>query len=541
MSSGSKVITGIAGLIFGIIILAIIIPMQNQQQQAIQTGLQQTNSQLNDATLDLINVCMTTQSIVDLNGCKQDLTDLQNRCKDPQNSIPACNDPRIDQFFSTVDSKIAHGQTQISTATLKVIDVCSRIHAPVEQCKFIMLEVQADCENQYTPACDDPRITQILNRQPNTVKTLNPDGDIASQSNQIVSDFLDRCMQATQPEDMQSCADTAKKMINLCNSMPGGIPAGCSDLRLQQIANNGQIANPITPSSTSVQTVFSPCPSVQIMVPSDCLGKYLPSSSDIGSDWISQDGPSIPAAANPSPMITQYVHQDYENAHANPEEVFDVWIEEWQSDSAAQIAFKTDEKSDYTQKSIVKNPQSNDDIIFSWSQPPQNGLTSSGAEFVLGSTIVKVEGIGDGDTSFQDMKKITQLILNKIGNSNISTTENNNFPKTTSSQSTSPPSKQSSLQFTNGFLKMDKLQYSANATPSEFATVSGKVNNSNGGYVILTITYPDGEKDQINAYVTNVGIFSSLIILDKTFPAGTYIVSGKYNDLELGSVSFTVK
>lgn len=181
--------------------------------------------------------------------------------------------------------------------------------------------------------------------------------------------------------------------------------------------------------SPSQQIVFSPCPTVDITIPSDCLGSYLPKPSDIGQQWTSQDGQSIPLGVNPSPMITQYVHQDFENYHTNPEEVFDVWVEEWQSPnctfvsttdcsatSAAEQAFSAF-KSEETSSSVIKNfhgnPQSND-ISFYWIQPSQNGLTTSGYEAVVGSVIIKIEGIGDGQNSVHDMGTIMGLILENI-------------------------------------------------------------------------------------------------------------------------------
>lgn len=331
-------------------IIGVIVSSQNlvRTNEESNTAIKAINQDLDASQTQLISDCSTkfTNPVV-LQQCVTDLTNIKQKCTTDSSysSFASCNDPRLEQFLMTANSKILNVQTKISTDVYKILDACSSIYAPLESCKASMLQIQANCENTYVPACDDVRITQILNKQP--VQPSQPTGDMVSQSNQQVSDYLGMCLTATQTSDIQSCADTANKMINLCNSMQGGIPSECSDPRLQQVANMGQ---PITTSSS-----------------------------------------------------------------------------------------------------------------------------------------------------------------------------------------------ESPLQPTNGFLKMDRTQYSANTNPPEFATISGKVNDPNGGYVILTITYPYGGTDQLNAYVTETGAFSSPIILDKSYPPGTYTVSGNYHDLDIGSVSFVVK
>src|SRR2546422_3798447 len=112
---------GIASGIIGIAILIFVVPNQFQQLQTANQGVQQTKNQLSEATLNFIDLCMTTQSIADLNGCKQELADIQNRCKDPSYATPACDDPRIPQFFSTVDSRIASYQNSNVATSVGVV------------------------------------------------------------------------------------------------------------------------------------------------------------------------------------------------------------------------------------------------------------------------------------------------------------------------------------------------------------------------------------------------------------------------------------
>ena len=72
-------------------------------------------------------------------------------------------------------------------------------------------------------------------------------------------------------------------------------------------------------------------------------------------------------------------------------------------------------------------------------------------------------------------------------------------------------------------------------------TISGTVSNPNGGYVVLTIVKPDGSTFQTNSNVTGIGTFATSIILDGSYPAGNYTVSGNYQDLDFGKITFIVK
>ncbi len=250
-----------------------------QQQQATKNLIQQDVSQIDTVSTNLINDCTTTQSISELTSCKASMSDLQNRCKDPAySSMKACSDPRIGQFFSTVDSKISFGRTQlVSDATnlnnqiLKMIDVCSQATdtATISTCKTEMTQIQQqDCGvlsssfdsvlgANSIPACRDPRIPQIINEQiaypSNEYNAANQNTTSQMQSaNQYTSSYLDSCMQARDSTTIQTCSLTAKKMLDYCNNISSvGIGQICNDPRLQQIANMGQAANSPAPLTAS--------------------------------------------------------------------------------------------------------------------------------------------------------------------------------------------------------------------------------------------------------------------------------------------------
>lgn len=232
----------IVGVVFGVILISVLVTTHFQQTQLMDTQIQQTKLELSTTYASLIDDCTTTQSIQELSSCKTTLSDLQTKCKDPNySSMNVCTDPRVGQFFTTVDSKINSAQTQlsidgqnISNSILKTVDVCSNTNDTtiLSQCKDEMTQIKTDCDTLKVSACSDPRIDQIMNRV-----IIQPPGGVVGQSNQIVSDFLGSCLKQTDPQLIQNCVDTAKKMVSLCNSMSSGVPSECNDPRLNQVAN----------------------------------------------------------------------------------------------------------------------------------------------------------------------------------------------------------------------------------------------------------------------------------------------------------------
>ncbi len=98
-----------------------------------------------------------------------------------------------------------------------------------------------------------------------------------------------------------------------------------------------------------------------------------------------------------------------------------------------------------------------------------------------------------------------------------------------------------SSQSIYGYFKLDKSQYTASGNPTDMVTISGKVNTPKGGNVVFTIVKPDGNTKKIDADVTSLGDFRTLIILDSSYSLGHYAVSGDYQGLDLGSTSFNLQ
>lgn len=232
----------IVGVVFGVILISILVTTHFQQSQMMDAQIQQTKLELSTTYANLVSDCTTTQSIQELTSCKTTLSDLQTKCKDPNySSMDVCTDPRVGQFFTTVDSKINSAQTQlavdgqnISDSILKTVDLCYGTNDTtiLSQCQTEMTQIKMDCNTLKVSACSDPRIDQIINRV-----VGQPSGGVVGQSNQIVSDFLTSCLKQTDPKLIQGCIDTAKNIVELCNSMSSGTPSECSDPRLNQVAN----------------------------------------------------------------------------------------------------------------------------------------------------------------------------------------------------------------------------------------------------------------------------------------------------------------
>ncbi|MDE1862786.1 MAG: hypothetical protein KGI33_07730 [Thaumarchaeota archaeon] len=178
--------------------------------------------------------------------------------------------------------------------------------------------------------------------------------------------------------------------------------------------SNSQTLPQTTGSLPAVNsTIFSPCTEVNLGSASDCLAKYLPLPSEIGPQWSSHNGIDIPNGIQ-SKVMTQMVREDFENVNSNPVEIFDVWIQEYQPPEKGQAIFKMDENS--MQKGATKffGDANSNDTSFICICGDGTGGTSYNSEFVAGSVIVKVDGIGNPKTVISDMGNINKIILSKI-------------------------------------------------------------------------------------------------------------------------------
>ena len=301
MGAIGKLIIGIAGLIFVIFVLATIVPAQLQQQQATNNLLVQDKSQLNDASVNMINNCETDQSVGDLTVCKTSIADMENECQNTQySSMSVCSDPRIGQFLSTVDSKIAYAEGMISNPASKMVDSCVSLIAAGgndQECISSMQSIQQACSQynigNHMAVCSDPRIDEILSGSihsqlpASTIPNLNQSSQNASSliqsANQYTLSFIDSCMQATDSSVIQACSETAKKILDYCNVSSAGVGQICNDPRLAQLANVVQPANPAeqlnTPSPAAVNaTLFNLLDNKMQIILNGCINTSISNS-----------------------------------------------------------------------------------------------------------------------------------------------------------------------------------------------------------------------------------------------------------------------
>ena len=169
----------------------------------------------------------------------------------------------------------------------------------------------------------------------------------------------------------------------------------------------------LTTQPAQKSSLFSPCSDMNLTGPSSCLSNYLPAPADVGSSWSSHNGISIPPGVS-SPILAQMVREDLENVNTSPVEIFDVWIEEYQPPEKGQEIFKQDEKAMENGASKFFGDAQSNDTSFICICSDGAGVKSYNSEFVVGSVIVKVDGIGNAKNVITDMGSINKLVLEKM-------------------------------------------------------------------------------------------------------------------------------
>lgn len=177
-------------------------------------------------------------------------------------------------------------------------------------------------------------------------------------------------------------------------------------------ASSGGNPQSQTQSSGSIQssTGFSPCPEVNLTTASECLARFLPTPADIGTQWSTHNGADIPSGIHSS-LMTQMVREDFENLSAKPLEIFDVWVEEYKTPEQGQSVFKLNEQTMENGATKFFGSSKSNDTSFICICPDGSGGTAYESEFVAGSVVVKVDGIGNSKNVITDMGMINKIIL----------------------------------------------------------------------------------------------------------------------------------
>lgn len=189
--------------------------------------------------LNVLERCTSATAIDVLELCRTNLSEIRDECNEPGASVMTfCTDPRVDEFYSTVDMKINNARSNIKLAVDKLalaqknlIDHCSfvRMNPELISCKTSMLEIKKQCEDPKLSDtnCNDPRIDEILNKEP--IQT----NDIFEYANESILQLIDTCLASE--ELSKNCIDTAKQILEQC-AIDSTVPA-CSDPRLKEITN----------------------------------------------------------------------------------------------------------------------------------------------------------------------------------------------------------------------------------------------------------------------------------------------------------------
>jgi hypothetical protein len=93
-----------------------------------------------------------------------------------------------------------------------------------------------------------------------------------------------------------------------------------------------------------------------------------------------------------------------------------------------------------------------------------------------------------------------------------------------------------------GTIQISAPTFSKQSYQTTQAKISGKIDDfKTGTYVILTIVKPDGTSYDLKGILTNKGQFTIPMMIDSSWQAGKYIVSARYNNVLIGSASFSVQ
>jgi len=227
--------------------MLLIVSLQGFERSAdLEDNLKEKTQAYDISAQNVLDVCDEVQSENDFLRCEESKSGIIENCK-KYPTMTVCNDPRLQKLTSvakvstqsTYTSEVMTAAQKFNEAALRTLDVCTIAISSdvVASCKISVLSIKEQCADSRLPpisVCNDPRLDEILN-QVDLVGNNNQD-DAYSRAVQVVSDFLDKCSNTTTDYQAEICAKTAKEMMDLCNSMQGGIPPGCSDPRLAKIA-----------------------------------------------------------------------------------------------------------------------------------------------------------------------------------------------------------------------------------------------------------------------------------------------------------------
>jgi len=100
----------------------------------------------------------------------------------------------------------------------------------------------------------------------------------------------------------------------------------------------------------------------------------------------------------------------------------------------------------------------------------------------------------------------------------------------------------SAVQVSSGAIQLNNFRFEKLPHKTIHVEISGMVDDSKiGTNVILTVTKPDHTSFDLRGIITKNGDFSVPLMLDANSLTGQYVVTAKYNNVEIGVASFTIE
>lgn len=144
--------------------------------------MEEVNKKLADATLNLLDVCVSSKTLGDISNCDSEIPRISQSCKDKH--IGGC-DSRIDEYYRTRSNRIAEAHDALNSAFTNLFEVCSSTYGI--ECDQGLSDIKNYCENYrntiaYVETCDDP----YLSKEPTTISEQTTMSEECKEAKEIM-------------------------------------------------------------------------------------------------------------------------------------------------------------------------------------------------------------------------------------------------------------------------------------------------------------------------------------------------------------------
>jgi len=130
-------VIGVFALIYGIYEVVTF-----DEQLLENPEFQETLSEWNDASYNLLEICMNTDNLIDLEGCKSDvgIPSIIEGCKiNPQSTTSVCSEPRLNEFFVNIDQRINSAQENIESLEQNLSELEEKLETILQIPNFLFV------------------------------------------------------------------------------------------------------------------------------------------------------------------------------------------------------------------------------------------------------------------------------------------------------------------------------------------------------------------------------------------------------------------